>query len=87
MVDVGMYFKWPFGIFYEHVGFFMLIWYILCSFGTLFPVSVSCTKKNRLLPRMYIISRCLHLRGRCVIRTIFFSNSVRRNVCDKTNDY
>jgi hypothetical protein len=24
----------------------MTIWYILCSFGTLFPILVSCTKKN-----------------------------------------
>jgi hypothetical protein len=27
-------------------GIIMTIWYILCSFGTLFPVLVSCTKKN-----------------------------------------
>jgi hypothetical protein len=40
-------------IFYDHLEynvnileFFMTIWYILCSFGTLFPVLVSCTKKN-----------------------------------------
>jgi hypothetical protein len=25
---------------------FVFIWYILCSFGTFFPVLVSCTKKN-----------------------------------------
>jgi hypothetical protein len=24
----------------------MTIWYIFCSFGTFFPVLVSCTKKN-----------------------------------------
>jgi hypothetical protein len=27
-------------------GIFMAIWYILCSFGTAFPVLVSRTKKN-----------------------------------------
>jgi hypothetical protein len=36
MEDVGRYIIWPFGIFYEHLGFLMPIWYILCSFGTLF---------------------------------------------------
>jgi hypothetical protein len=33
-------FGWPFGI------FFMAIWFIVCSFGTVFPVLVSFTKKN-----------------------------------------
>jgi hypothetical protein len=40
-------------LFYGHLeyfvnilDFFMTIWYILCSFGTFFPVLVSCTKKN-----------------------------------------
>jgi hypothetical protein len=28
--------KWSFGIFYRHLGFFMTIWYSLCSFGTFF---------------------------------------------------
>jgi hypothetical protein len=28
------------------MGYFMTIWYILCSFGTFFPVLVPCTKKN-----------------------------------------
>jgi hypothetical protein len=32
--------------FYGHFGCFMTIWYNLCSFGTFFPVLVSCTKKN-----------------------------------------
>jgi hypothetical protein len=27
---------WQFGIFYEHWGFFMTIWYIFCSFGPFF---------------------------------------------------
>jgi hypothetical protein len=26
--------------------YFMTVWYILCSFGTFFPILVSCTKKN-----------------------------------------
>jgi hypothetical protein len=25
---------WTFGIFYGHVGYFMAIWFIPCSFGT-----------------------------------------------------
>jgi hypothetical protein len=28
------------------LGYFMTLWYILYSFGTFFPVLVSCTKKN-----------------------------------------
>jgi hypothetical protein len=27
-------FLWPFGIFVRHFGYFMTIWYILCSIGT-----------------------------------------------------
>jgi hypothetical protein len=30
------YILWPFGIYYWHLGCFMTIWYILCSFGTFF---------------------------------------------------
>jgi hypothetical protein len=41
-----LYILWPFGIFYRHLGYFMTIWYILCSFGTFFPVLVSCTDEN-----------------------------------------
>jgi hypothetical protein len=41
-----LYILWPFEIFYIHLGYFMTIWYILCSFGTFFPVLVSRTKKN-----------------------------------------
>jgi hypothetical protein len=37
---------WPFGIFYGDLGYFVTILYILCSFGTFFPVLVSCTKNN-----------------------------------------
>jgi hypothetical protein len=31
---------------FGHLGYLMAIWYILCSFGTFFPVLVSSTKKN-----------------------------------------
>jgi hypothetical protein len=41
-----LYILWTFGIFYGHLGHFMNIWYILCSFGTFFPVLVSCNMKN-----------------------------------------
>jgi hypothetical protein len=47
------------GIFYGHLVYFTLIWYILCPFGifyghlvyfvviwTIFPVLVRCSKKN-----------------------------------------
>jgi hypothetical protein len=44
-LDWKMFF-WPFGLFYGNLGYFMCIWYILYSFGTFFPVLVSCTKKN-----------------------------------------
>jgi hypothetical protein len=33
-------------VFYGHLGYFMTIWYNMCSFATFFPVLVSCTKKN-----------------------------------------
>jgi hypothetical protein len=49
---IWLYILCPFGIFYRHLGnfitilvHFVFIWYILCSFGTFFPVWVSCTKK------------------------------------------
>jgi hypothetical protein len=31
-----VYILWPFGIFYRNLGYFMTIWYILCSFGKFF---------------------------------------------------
>jgi hypothetical protein len=31
---------------YGHLGYFMTPWYVLCLFGAVFPVLVSCTKKN-----------------------------------------
>jgi hypothetical protein len=48
----GPYIDWNilicivYGLFYRHLGYFMTLWYILCSFGTFFPVLVSCTEKN-----------------------------------------
>jgi hypothetical protein len=35
---VDMYILRPFGIFYAHLGYFKNIWYILCLFGSFFPV-------------------------------------------------
>jgi uncharacterized membrane protein (DUF106 family) len=43
---VDIHILWPFGIFYEHLGYFMTFWYILCSFGAFFPVLESCKEKN-----------------------------------------
>jgi hypothetical protein len=31
------YILWTFGIVFGHLGYFMTIWYMLCSFGTFFP--------------------------------------------------
>jgi hypothetical protein len=39
-------FLWPFGIFYAHFGYFMTIWYILCSFGPFFPALGIAHQKN-----------------------------------------
>jgi hypothetical protein len=36
----------PFGIVCGHLVYFVAIWYILRSFGMIFPILVSCTKKN-----------------------------------------
>jgi hypothetical protein len=36
----------PFGIFYGQLGYFMTILVNFCSFGTFFPVLVSCATKN-----------------------------------------
>jgi hypothetical protein len=41
-----LYIKWPLGVFFGDLGYFMTICYVLYSFGTFFPVWVSCTKKN-----------------------------------------
>jgi hypothetical protein len=41
--NVDMYIPCPFGIFY---GYFVTIRYILCSFGTFFPVLVLYTTEN-----------------------------------------
>jgi hypothetical protein len=37
-------------------GYFMTIWFILCSFGTFFPVLVSRTKKNLATLRVRLIT-------------------------------
>jgi hypothetical protein len=37
----GCYILWPFGLFYGNLGYFMIIWYILCSFGTFFRFDLS----------------------------------------------
>jgi hypothetical protein len=34
------------GIFHGHLVHFVAIWYILWSFGILFPILVSCIKTN-----------------------------------------
>jgi hypothetical protein len=36
----------PTGKFYGHLVHFMVIWYILWSFGIIFPVLLCCTTKN-----------------------------------------
>jgi hypothetical protein len=36
----------PFDIFCVHVVYFVVIWYILWSFGIFFPVLENCTKKK-----------------------------------------
>jgi hypothetical protein len=33
MKDVGMFYVWPFGLFYGHLAYFMAIWSILWPFG------------------------------------------------------
>jgi hypothetical protein len=37
---------WTIGLFYNHLVYFMDIWYISWSFGMIFPILVCCTKKN-----------------------------------------
>jgi hypothetical protein len=36
----------PVGIFYDHLVYFMIIWYILWSYGIFFLILVCCSKKN-----------------------------------------
>jgi hypothetical protein len=38
---------------WKMLKYFMTIWYILCSFGSFFPVLVSCTKTNLATPARY----------------------------------
>jgi hypothetical protein len=39
--EIWLYFM--FGIFYGHWGYFVTIWYILCSFSTFYPLFISYT--------------------------------------------
>jgi hypothetical protein len=43
MEGVGL--SWPFGAFYNHLVYFMNIFYILCSFGIFFPCWYVVTRK------------------------------------------
>jgi hypothetical protein len=64
MEDVSIPILCPFGQFSGHLTYFMNIWHIFCSFGTFFPVLVSCPKKNlaTLLgtPLFCIVIECSH---------------------------
>jgi hypothetical protein len=33
-LDNVAFILWPFEIFYRYLGYFMTVWYIMCSFGT-----------------------------------------------------
>jgi hypothetical protein len=67
----------------------MAIWYMLCSFGTFFPVWVSCSKKNlaTLLPtsvnngRTLAIHRNLSTRGRMLKKGANFFQLVSNLIC------
>jgi hypothetical protein len=37
---------WKMSKYFVNLEYFTIIWYILCSLGTFFPVLVLCTKKN-----------------------------------------
>jgi hypothetical protein len=41
-----IYILWPFGKFYRNVGYFMTIWYILCSSGTFFRFCIMYREKS-----------------------------------------
>jgi hypothetical protein len=59
----------PCGIFYGRLGFFIPIWYILCSFGTFCPVLVTCTKKN--LATLLLVQRLRLRRLNTFAKTCF----------------
>jgi hypothetical protein len=40
------YIQWPFGLFYCHLIYFVVIWYNSWLFGTFFPILVCYAKKN-----------------------------------------
>jgi hypothetical protein len=46
MEDIGTYILRPFGLFNDHLVYFVAIWYMLWLFGIFFRVLVCCTKKN-----------------------------------------
>jgi hypothetical protein len=48
-LEIGkcLYILWPFGILYGALAYFMTIWYILYSFGTFYPVLVSCMYQEK----------------------------------------
>jgi hypothetical protein len=55
-----------FWIFYRHFGYFITIWYILCSSGTFFTALVSCTKKN--LATLILILECVWQRQKAILK-------------------
>jgi hypothetical protein len=88
----------PFGIFYalwEYVTdiwniLHMIIWYILCSFGKLFPVLVSCTEKNLAAPiRFSSIVPIVQFSTHCSQHCDQFSSQKRRNyrICEYLHTY
>jgi hypothetical protein len=52
-----LYILWPFCLFQGHLVYFVVIWYILWSFGIFFPFWICCTKKN--LATLFLALKCL----------------------------
>jgi hypothetical protein len=46
MDDVGTIYVWPLGLFYGHLVYFVVNWYILWSFGVFFPCWYVVPKDN-----------------------------------------
>jgi hypothetical protein len=67
------YILWSFGIVYGHLRCFVSIGYILCSFGTFFPVLVSCTKKNLATLARWTDRRAMSARDIHIYALNFFS--------------
>jgi hypothetical protein len=55
---IFIYVLWPFAVFCGHLRYCMTNWFILCSFGTFFPIWVSCSKKNLASLRFYLSRWC-----------------------------